>query len=141
MNALSILFRTDRFNLSKVRENFINPCYFGEDLASWLRSRLVSIIVEASEPYQEDWGWELPVKHGNDSYYLCISGNADEPGSGDSGEWRILVEKKRSLWERVTRRITIREDDPLVSLLEQIFASESRIGGLRRESEQRPIKL
>jgi hypothetical protein len=34
MNGLRILFKTNRFNLSKVGEHFINLCCFGEDLAS-----------------------------------------------------------------------------------------------------------
>jgi len=55
MNALHILFRTGRFNLSKVGEHFINPCCFGEDLAAWLRVKLVEKGVEARQPYQEDW--------------------------------------------------------------------------------------
>src|SRR6266513_835232 len=43
MNALDILFRSGSFNLSKVGEHFINPCCFGEDLAAWLRIKLVWI--------------------------------------------------------------------------------------------------
>jgi len=31
MNAIRILFKTGRFNLSKLSENFINPCCFGKD--------------------------------------------------------------------------------------------------------------
>ena len=56
MNALRILFKTNRFNLSKVGEHFINPCCFGEDLAAWLRIKLSERDVEVREPYQEDWG-------------------------------------------------------------------------------------
>ena len=77
MNALRILFKTNRFNLSKVGEHFINPCCFGEDLAVWLRIKLSERNVEVREPYQEDWGWELPAMQESDSYYLCMSGNAD----------------------------------------------------------------
>jgi hypothetical protein len=36
MNALHILSRTNRFNLSKVGAHFVDPCCFGEDLAAWL---------------------------------------------------------------------------------------------------------
>jgi len=92
MNALSILFRTDRFNLSKVGAHFINPCCFGEDLAAWLRAKLTELRIETSQPYQEDWGWEVPVKLSSGSYFLCISGNSDESSANmDQGEWRIIV--------------------------------------------------
>jgi hypothetical protein len=49
MNALHLLFRTNRFNLSKVGEHFINPCCFGEDLAAWLGGRLREKGVEVRE--------------------------------------------------------------------------------------------
>jgi hypothetical protein len=63
MNALRILFKTNRFNLSKVGEYSINPYCFGEDLAAWLRIKLSERDVEVREPYQEDWGWKLPADH------------------------------------------------------------------------------
>src|ERR1044071_10152151 len=113
MNALSILFRTNRFNLSKIGAHFINPCCFGEDLAGWLRPRLATKGAESSSPYQEDWGWELPVSLGTDSYYLCMSGNADVEGN-DAGEWRIIVEKRRSICERLMGKGKITSTDPLL---------------------------
>jgi len=126
MNALSILFRTDRFNLSKVGEHFINPCCFGEDLAGWLRHRLTPRGVRSGPAYQEDWGWELPVSLGTHSYYLCMSGNADFEGN-DAGEWRIIVEKRRSIWERLMGKGKITSADPLLMMLEVILSEEPDI--------------
>jgi hypothetical protein len=96
MNAVEILFRSGRFNLSKVGEHFIIPCFFGEDLAAWLQPKLSAKDIETAKPYQEDWGWELPAQYGPHSYYLCMSGNADDPGN-DEGEWHIIVEKRQSI--------------------------------------------
>lgn len=132
MNALHILFRSSRFNLSKVGEHFINPCCFGEDLAAWLQPKLAAKNIETATPYQEDWGWELAVKCGRDAYYLCMSGNADSPGN-DEGEWRIIVEERRSIWERLTGKGKIVADDPVVTLIEQILSNEPSIRNLRRE--------
>ena len=88
MNALHILFKTSRFNLSKVGEHFANRCCFGEDLAAWLRGKLIERKIEGSQPYQEDLGWELPASLGPDSYYLCISGNSDGSSlNEDEGDW------------------------------------------------------
>ena len=134
MNALSILFRSSRFNLSKVGEDFINPCCFGNDLANWLRTKLIDHQVNVSEAYQEDWGWELPVKDGRDSYYLCMSGNSDElPTHENEGEWRILIEKRRSLVQRLSGQGKISTDDKMVRLIEEILSTEPAIRDIRRE--------
>jgi hypothetical protein len=128
MNTLDLLFRTNRFNLSKVGEHFINPCCFGEDLAAWLQGKLRRQGVEVREPYQEDWGWELPVRSGQSTYYLCMSGNADESATNpDEGEWRIIVEKKRSLWHRLTRRGKMMRDDATLALVGEILRADPGI--------------
>ena len=134
MNALDILFKTSRFNLSKVGEHFINPCCFGEDLAAWLRMKLIDRNIEAFEPYQEDWGWELPANHGSDSYYLCMSGNADRSSTNeDEGEWRIIVEKRRSIWQRLRGEGKIAADDRMARIIEEILSREPAIRGVQRE--------
>lgn len=133
MNAIDVLFRTGQFNLSQVRKHFINPCCFGEDLAAWLRIKLLEKGVEPAEPYQEDWGWELPAKYAGDSYYLCVSGNQDDPYTDrDEGEWRIIVEKRRTLWRRITGDGKISPDDPLLRIVETILSGESTIRNVRR---------
>ncbi len=134
MNASSILFKTDRFNLSKVGEHFINPSCFGEDLAAWFRSKLMEKSVDASQPYQEDWGWELPAKYGSDAYYLCMSGNAeDSSANNNSGEWRIIIEKKRSIAQRISGKGKITADDGMMRLVEDILRSEPTIHDVYRE--------
>jgi len=65
---------------------------------------------QTGRPSQEAWGWELPATCGRDSDYLCMSGNADHLGN-EEGEWRIIVKKRRSLWERLTGKATITADD------------------------------
>ena len=135
MNALSILFKTSRFNLSEVKAHFINPCCFGEDLAAWLRAKLIAEGIEAREPYQEDWGWELPVQQGADGYFLCMSGNSDESRDNkDLGEWRIIIQKRQSLWQRAKGEGKIASDDSMAPLLIAILAAEPRISDARLES-------
>jgi hypothetical protein len=134
MNALSLLFRTNRFNLSRLGDHFINPCCFGEDLAAWLRLKLGEKGVEAREPYQEDWGWELPLAHEGSAYFLCMSGNSDESDANrDEGQWRIIVEKKRSLGQRLTGAGKISENDPLARMIEEILQGDFSIREVRRE--------
>ena len=115
-------------------EHFINPCCFGEDLAAWLRIKLVDRKIEVFEPYQEDWGWELPAKHGSDSYYLCMSGNADGSSTNeDEGEWRIIVEKRRSICQRLRGKGKIAADDRMARIIEEILSDEPAIRGIHRE--------
>jgi hypothetical protein len=134
MNALRILFKTNRFNLSKVGEHFINPCCFGEDLAAWLGIKLRECDVEVRQPYQEDWGWELPAVDGNDSYYLCMSGNSDKSSTDeDDGEWGIIVEKRRSIGQRLRGTGRIAANDKMVRRIEEILRRELTIRELHRE--------
>ena len=137
MNAMDLLFRTERFNLSKVGEHFINPCCFGEDLARWLSDKLQEKGVAVSEPYQEDWGWELPASGPSGSYYLCLSGNADEERANpDLGEWRIIVVKKRSLKQRILGQGVIQADDAMIGLIVRILKAEDRIRDVHFESDE-----
>jgi hypothetical protein len=130
MNSLDILFKTSHFNLSKVGEHFINPCCCGEDLAAWLRAKLIERSIEVFQPYQEDWGWEVPAKDGSDSYYLCMSGNSDESSTNkDEGEWRIIVEKRRSIWQRLRGKGRIAPDDEMARLVEEILSGDPTIRG------------
>jgi hypothetical protein len=134
MNALRILFTTSRFNLSKVGDHFINPCCFGEDLAAWLRVKLIERKVEVPQLYQEDWGWELQANRGLDSYYLCVSGNADGSNTNkDEGEWGIIVEKKRSLWQRLSGKGRIARNDEMTGLIEEILSDDPTVRDVHRE--------
>jgi hypothetical protein len=133
MNALQIRCTTARFNLSKVGEHFINPCCFGEDFADWLRTKLVERNVQVCQPYQEDWGWELPVIDGSEKYYLCMSGNADDAKNNkDEGEWNIIIEKKRSIGQRLRGSGRIAANDKIVKTLEEILGAEPTIQDVRR---------
>ena len=138
MSSLDILFRTARFNLSNVGEHFINPCCFGEDLAAWLRTKLIERGCEARQPYQEDWGWELPATHRIDSYYLCLSGNSDGSSTNkDEGEWRIIVEKRRSVGQRLTGAGKIAENDKMVTTIEEILRRQPTIREVHLEEQKR----
>lgn len=141
MNARHLLFRTGRFNLSQVHEHFINPCCFGEDLAAWLRTKLAEEHIRVSEPDQEDWGWYLRAKQGNHSYFLAISGNSANGTNRDYGEWRIIVEKQRSIWERVTGKGKIAESDPMLEAIRKILPQQEDFLDLRIETDARNRRL
>jgi len=98
--------RTQRFNLSITKAHFINPDCFGEDLAAWLKDKLIDRDRDVSQLGQEDWGWYLKVKCDKESYFLGMNGIPIETNQNqkDSGEWRIIVKKNRSIGQWLGNR-------------------------------------
>lgn len=137
MNARDILFCTNRFNLSVTKPHFINPDSFGEDLAAWLRSKLIERGVEVPHSGQEDWGWYLKAKKGKDSYLLGTEGNGipDETGQGktDLGEWRIIVKKNCSAGQWLIGKGRIDADDPMLTMIEEILGEEADFSNVHQE--------
>jgi hypothetical protein len=129
-----ILFDTDRFNLSETKEHFINPGCFGEDFAAWLRSKLLERSIPTIEPGQEDWGWYIEAKVGDVSYFIGVGGNAQEAASNpDAGEWRIMVEKHRSLWEKLSGKNKLSRSDPIFAIIQEILKLEPDFKNVRYE--------
>jgi hypothetical protein len=134
MRRFDILFETDRFNVSEVKEHFINACCFGEDLAEWLRQQLTRKGLSAGAPYQEDWGWEMLAQQGSQSYYLGVGGYLREGAVGtNDGEWRIMLEKKRSIWERLRGRNKMVETEPIVAIVEGLLREQADFRNVRPE--------
>ena len=129
-----ILFESNRFNLSEPKKHFINPNCYGEDLAAWLRSKLIERGVPTIEPGQEDWGWYIESKLDDSGYFIGIGGNADDSSADpNQGEWRIMVEKKRSLSEKLLRKNFLAADDPMFALLESIIRGEPDFTNIRQD--------
>ncbi len=134
MTRFDILFQTNRFNVSEVKRHFINPCCFGEDLAEWLRQQLTKKGVGAGTPYQEDWGWEMLAQQGPQGYFLGVGGYLRE-GAVDKndGEWRIMVEKKRSICEKLRGKNKMSETEPILSIIEDILREQADVRNMSRE--------
>jgi hypothetical protein len=134
MNSIDLLFRSSRFNLSKVGDHFINPCCFGEDFSAWLGQKLAERGIAADPPGQEDWGWYLGLSRNGARYLVGVSGNADESSAHENdGQWRVMVDKSRSFGERLRGAGKIAEDDPIVALLEEILGGQADFFDLHRE--------
>src|SRR5262245_20748505 len=98
-----VVFSTNRFNVTEPREYFINECCYGDDAARWLAERLRLRGVAVTEPDQEDWGWYFDARHNEAAYFVGVGGYAeDEAADSNFGEWRLMVEKHRTLWEKIT---------------------------------------
>lgn len=135
MNASYILLTTNRFNLSVVKPHFINPCCFGEDFASWLGSKLTERGIRVSPPGQEDWGWYLTGACGPDSYFLGVSGNAGANDvSSNEGEWRITIQKRQSIWQKLSGKGKITATDTIVQTVEAVLRSDSEFRDIHFEN-------
>ena len=137
MNSLDILFTTSRFNATEVKEHFINDCCFGEDLAKWLKVRLVARGLECDDPGQEDWGWYLPVSNGVIKYTLNCSAMTDPdagPQTSNDAEWRIVVVRHRTLKEKLKGEGRIQLNDPVLSWVFELCQSEPDFADARVET-------
>jgi hypothetical protein len=123
---MQLIFCSDRFNLSQPRDYFINECCYGDDVAGWLAERLRLRGFEVSEPGQEDWGWYCYVRCGDTSYFVGVGGMpGEERASRNLGQWRLMVEKRRSLRDRLTRtNLFVADEDLFVEALKEIVIAE-----------------
>lgn len=128
-----LVFSTNRFNLSQPKEYFINECCYGDDLAEWLRAELLKLGIEATKPDQEDWGWYINLQHSANSYFIGIGGNADDESSGNQGEWRLMIDKIRSLKEKLMGKNLMVENEEIVMILKRIVENEADMKLLRIE--------
>jgi hypothetical protein len=130
MNRIDLLFSTDKFNRTEVKEHFINPCCFGEDLAQWLVDRLRSSGIQVSDIGQEDWGWYFTFE----KYFVGVGADAsgEEPEQSNFGEWRVMIERRRSLSE-LFRKVKIDVDDPVVKAVVNILKSDPAFSDVRFE--------
>jgi hypothetical protein len=120
-----LLFETDRFNLSEVKDHFINASCFGEDVARWLRGKLNESGLKVIEPDQEDWGWYIEAELGESHYFIGIGGNADESSNNpNQGEWRIMIEKHRSVWEKLSGKNKMSDKDEMMGLICKVIEAE-----------------
>ena len=123
-----LLFSTDRFNLSQPREYFINECCYGDDAARWFVQELRARGLSVTEPDQEDWGWYFDAELGGAGYFVGVGGNRDdEAASTNRGQWRLMVQKHRTLWEKLTGANQLDEHDAFIALLKDVLSSESSL--------------
>jgi hypothetical protein len=112
---VSVTCSTDLFNLSVVGEGFINDCCFGEDFSRWLVAALESQAVVADVVCMEDFGWANTATEVGTSYLMCVGGVADEdPDHPNRGQWRVMLERDRTLMDRLLGKNKISAADPLV---------------------------
>lgn len=114
--------KTERFNLSAVGPDFINDCCFGEDFSRWIASALAEAGVDAGVICMEDFGWANQAEHQGVSYLMCVAGNSDgDPGRPDYGEWHVMLERHRSLMDKLLGKNKTSASDPIVGIVAQVL--------------------
>lgn len=133
---VDILFETNRFNLSKVKSHFINDCCFGEDLAHWLSQKLKLKNINATDIFQEDWGWGFYVVIENQTYFIGIGGVSDgADNDSNQGEWRVMIEKKRSFVEKILGKNKLTDNENIVTLIKNILNGENDFKNIKTINE------
>ena len=119
-----ITFKTAKFDISKERENPINPIY-GHSLLDWLKD-ITKEKVEISEPDAEDWGWYSYLKWEGRDYLIGASVHYEKYQLYKSElEWVFQVDKQRSFIEVMFGKEKMRKDDPCLLFFKSIFDSDS----------------
>jgi hypothetical protein len=106
----AIHFKTSLFDVSKEKQNPINPIC-GISLLLWLRDALKG-EVDISEPEAEDWGWYSELEWQGDRYLIGASvfyERGDDPSA--ELEWVFQVDKYRSWKDKLFGRNAMTETD------------------------------
>jgi hypothetical protein len=118
---LDITCKTDQFNLSVVGPDFINDCCFGEDFSKcwcpafggWRRGKS---HLHGGLRLGEPGGYQ------GATYLMCVAGNSDEePGRPDYGEWHVMLERHRTLMQKLLGKDKISASDPIVGKVREVL--------------------
>ncbi len=120
-----VTFVTDAFEMETPKENFINPCCFGEDCANWLQNRLKESGLEANEVFQEDWGWCFFVKINQYNFWIGI-GLVD-----DEKTWMVFSESGLGRIKRWLGHTNSSEQQTLSVTIDEALKSSSHIKDIK----------
>lgn len=130
-----ILFEAGSFNATEVKPHFVNDCCFGEDVAVWLRDELVARGHPTTDPGQEDWGWYIETTVGGNTYFVGIGTTGECDDHPGRAEWRLMVERHRSLWDKLRGRNRTANDEAVCGVLLDVLAMNPDVTRPRFESE------
>jgi hypothetical protein len=89
-----VTFESTAFNMAEPKDYFINPCCFGDDVATWLIGELRQDGLQTDEkPGQEDFGWYLSFEISGASHTLLIGHRPS--GESEAGTWIGWLDRNR----------------------------------------------
>ena len=128
-NNISVSFQapSGKFNVSEVKEYFINPNCFGDDLGNWLLSKLSerNIAVEEDGPDQEDFGWYVNFKIDGDEITCLIIYNENDR------VWSLVFEYNVGLIGSIFGKRNKKVGNNVVKLFSEILESELEIESIK----------
>lgn len=118
----AIHFKTSMFDVSKERENPINPIY-GISLLEWLKKELEEEF-NITKPEAEDWGWYSELQYGGNTYLIgaCANVEESEDPTGEV-EWVFQVDKSRSFMEVLLGKNKMTASDSCFIFFKELFDS------------------
>mgnify|MGYP000303690597 CR=1 FL=1 len=122
----AIHFKTSMFDVSKEKENPINPIY-GLSLLEWLREKLKDKMT-ITKPGAEDWGWFSELEYGGNKYLIgacALFEKGDDPASDI--EWVFQVHKYCSLKEKLLGQNKMGVSDDCFQFFKGLFDQEPGI--------------
>lgn len=124
--SLVIHFKTSKFDVSKERENSINP-FYGHSLLDWLKSELKD-SVQISDPDEEDWGWYSELEYDGRNYMIGACADferGDDPTA--EIEWVFQLHKDRTLIEKILGKNKLDEADGCFALFKEFLECQPEI--------------
>lgn len=115
-----IRFRTEMFDIAKEQENPINPV-FGESILIWLREN-AKRLTDFTDVEPEDHGWYVFAKFGPQRYSFVGSVVHDVPP--EEQEWYLVVERERTLKEKLFGKGKTGVDDPCFVYVRSLLEAE-----------------
>ena len=116
----AIHFKTSMFDVSKERENPINPIY-GLSLLKWLREELKGNL-EITEPDAEDWGWYCELSYDGNNYLIGSCAYFEEGDDPNQElEWVFQVDKHRSFKEKLFGKNKMSASDGCFLFFKELF--------------------
>lgn len=114
---ITISCKTSQFNLSDVKEDFINDCCFGEDFSEWFTTELSKNGADSDVVCMEDFGWYNQVEINNNTYDLAISGYSEGVSNlPNYGSWFLTFTKKRTLIETLLGKNKVLNEEPIFEI-------------------------
>ena len=121
-----IVFRTDRFDVSKESQHPIHPELnpHGEALLLWVRQQ-ANEDFHVGELEDQEIGWFVLSKWKGKTYSFgcCVSGE-DEGDTGMDREWQLQIGKLRSLKESILGRGKLDMSDECFSYIYRLIESQ-----------------
>jgi hypothetical protein len=128
-----VTFFSEAFNRTEEKENFINPCCFGEDLALWIIQRFNHPSLKvAPDPCQEDWGWEVFVDCEGKGFFIGIG----QYEMGNELGWLCFVESALPGYKRWFGATDAPQHERVCTAFHSVLASAPEIRDVRWHTKE-----